>query len=239
MSSKHPTVRVLGQKSIPSTFLFRSLNHKQASHCKEDVKINAPGKGSRVSLSDFLNKKLHKSSVLPNSDMGKERPFSSPVGSSEVNGSNQGLNGPKKRGETEVKSVVDVVFEQFKCTRKEKEDALRSCDDGEFVSSGTDAMERGRKRKSPLGGGYGEQSAQKNIVVLGEGHPNPIHPTPTSKGKDLSSVSTKKPRHQFNHYANGSGWWNCDMAGVDNEEVGSNEVWEGVGSTTLGGLEWN
>lgn len=76
----------------------------------------------------------------------------SPVGSSEVNGSNQGLNGPKKRGETEVKSVVDVVFEQFKCTRKEKEDALRSCDDGEFVSSGTDAMERGRKRKSPLGG---------------------------------------------------------------------------------------
>lgn len=29
------------------------------------------------------------------------------------------------------------------------------------------------------------------------------------------------------------------MAGVDNEEVGSNEVWEGVGSTTLGGLEWN
>lgn len=76
----------------------------------------------------------------------------SPVCSSEVNGSNQGLNGPKKRGETEVQSVDDVVFELFKCTRKEKEEALRSCDDGEFGSSCTDAMERGRKRKSPLGG---------------------------------------------------------------------------------------
>ena len=29
------------------------------------------------------------------------------------------------------------------------------------------------------------------------------------------------------------------MEGVDNEEVGCNEVWEGVGSATLGGLDWN
>lgn len=29
------------------------------------------------------------------------------------------------------------------------------------------------------------------------------------------------------------------MEGVDNEEVGINEVWEGVGSTTLGGIEWH
>ncbi|KAH7834511.1 hypothetical protein Vadar_016856 [Vaccinium darrowii] len=145
MSSKHPPVRFLGQKTIPSTFIFRSSNQKQASHCKEDVKINAPNKGSRVSLSDFLNKKLHKSSVLPISVKGKERLFLSHVGSGE-------MNGVKKREETEVKSVVDVVFEQFKCTRNEKEDTPRSCDDGEFGSSGTGAMDRARKRKSPLGG---------------------------------------------------------------------------------------
>lgn len=39
--------------------------------------------------------------------------------------------------------------------------------------------------------------------------------------------------------ANGSGWWDCNMEGIDSEEVGCNEVWEGMGSTTLGGLEWH
>lgn len=38
---------------------------------------------------------------------------------------------------------------------------------------------------------------------------------------------------------NGGGWWDENMAGVDNEEVGCNDVWEGVGCTTLGGIEWN
>lgn len=39
--------------------------------------------------------------------------------------------------------------------------------------------------------------------------------------------------------ASGRGWWDCDREGIDNEEVGLNEVWEGVGSTTLGGIEWH
>lgn len=39
--------------------------------------------------------------------------------------------------------------------------------------------------------------------------------------------------------ANGCGWWEGDKEGVDSEEVGCNEVWEGMGSTTLGGLEWH
>ncbi|MCI07214.1 hypothetical protein A2U01_0028279 [Trifolium medium] len=34
--------------------------------------------------------------------------------------------------------------------------------------------------------------------------------------------------------ANGHGWWDDDMEGVDNEALGVSEVWEGVGSTTLG-----
>lgn len=39
--------------------------------------------------------------------------------------------------------------------------------------------------------------------------------------------------------ASGSGWWDSNMEGVDSEEVGLGEVWEGVGSTTLGGIEWH
>lgn len=38
---------------------------------------------------------------------------------------------------------------------------------------------------------------------------------------------------------NGSGFWDSNMLGIDNEEVGFSEVWEGVGSTTLGGIEWH
>ncbi|XP_020249532.1 uncharacterized protein LOC109826931 [Asparagus officinalis] len=38
---------------------------------------------------------------------------------------------------------------------------------------------------------------------------------------------------------NGRGWWDEDREGVDSEEVGCNDVWEGMGSTTLGGLEWH
>lgn len=40
--------------------------------------------------------------------------------------------------------------------------------------------------------------------------------------------------------ANGCGWWDCDMEGIDNEEVGFSEVWEGVGSTTFGEVgDWH
>ena len=39
--------------------------------------------------------------------------------------------------------------------------------------------------------------------------------------------------------AGGSGWWDSDMEGIDNEAVGSSEVWEGVGSATMGGLDWH
>ncbi|TVU30397.1 hypothetical protein EJB05_22016, partial [Eragrostis curvula] len=41
-------------------------------------------------------------------------------------------------------------------------------------------------------------------------------------------------------YASGGGWWHGDMEGVDGEEVGwTDDMWEGMGSVTLGGLEWH
>jgi hypothetical protein len=40
--------------------------------------------------------------------------------------------------------------------------------------------------------------------------------------------------------ASGGGWWHGDMEGVDGEEVGwTDDMWEGIGSVTLGGLEWH
>ncbi|GJN20847.1 hypothetical protein PR202_gb08275 [Eleusine coracana subsp. coracana] len=40
--------------------------------------------------------------------------------------------------------------------------------------------------------------------------------------------------------ASGGGWWHSDMEGVDGEEVGwTDDMWEGMGSVSLGGLEWH
>lgn len=38
---------------------------------------------------------------------------------------------------------------------------------------------------------------------------------------------------------NGGGWWDDNMEGIDSENVGCSSVWEGIGCTTLGGIEWH
>ncbi|GJS72736.1 hypothetical protein Tco_0705577 [Tanacetum coccineum] len=46
--------------------------------------------------------------------------------------------------------------------------------------------------------------------------------------------------YENKHYdAGGNGWWDSDMEDIDNEAVGSNEVWEGVRPATMGGLDWH
>ncbi|KAM3337571.1 hypothetical protein P3S68_031896 [Capsicum galapagoense] len=72
----------------------------------------------------------------------------------------------------------------------------------------------------------GTQSARKVLAVLGKGSAA----KPRRKVRMLDNI--EKPNTLFNHCK-------CNMEGVDNEEVGCNEVWEGMGSTTLGGLEWH
>ncbi|MCD7464736.1 hypothetical protein HAX54_053314 [Datura stramonium] len=66
-------------------------------------------------------------------------------------------------------------------------------------------------------GSSGNQSARKVLAVLGEGSAE----KPRRKLRMLENI--EKPSTLFDHYANGG--------------VGCNEVWEGMGSTTLGGLE--
>lgn len=57
---------------------------------------------------------------------------------------------------------------------------------------------------------------------------------------DTKSLCSQYLYINFQTDANGSGWWDCDMEGVDSEEVGHSEVWEGVGSTTYGDIvDWH
>ncbi|CAL8076559.1 unnamed protein product [Prunus armeniaca] len=79
---------------------------------------------------------------------------------------------------------------------------------------------------------------KKTFTVPG-GDPKPKPQAYQKRRRNESSVSKEKAGPVYNHYANGCGWWDCDREGIDNEEVGLNEVWEGVGSTTLGGIEWH
>ncbi|RCV42540.1 hypothetical protein SETIT_9G224700v2 [Setaria italica] len=97
------------------------------------------------------------------------------------------------------------------------------------------------KRKNPLGGNEdGGDAKARRVVVLGDDprpRPRPAwrrgRARPTRGGGDGG-------RPMYNHYASGGGWWHGDMEGVDGEEVGwTDDMWEGMGSVTLGGLEWH
>ncbi|XP_059446227.1 uncharacterized protein LOC132177789 isoform X3 [Corylus avellana] len=190
MNSGNTSIRALGQRSIASSFL--SCSSKSSSDSKEDIQSEASKKGSGSSLANFLDRKLHTTSVLP-------------------------------------RTV------EFKQTGEEKGDCEGSCSvGGEVESYKIDDVQDSRKRRNPFQVGEDEkQTARKHLLVLGG------DPKPKPKGREERFISKKKRRPLYNHYANGCGWWDCDMEGVDNEEVGVNEVWEGVGSTTLGGIEWH
>ncbi|KAF8392010.1 hypothetical protein HHK36_022350 [Tetracentron sinense] len=236
MKAKQPSLGGFGQRSIPSSLSFNSPCSFKESKANEQIKV--PQKHSRISLSDFLDRKLDKTSILPKTVQGKQRPFSVLVGGGDVAGSGHGRIGVKgRRGGAENDYVLDdSVFEQFKQTRTEKEDYDGSCGGVGVGGSTTNDSQESRKRRNPfeisIGGNEGN-TASRHLVVLGD------DPKPKQNGREDNFIRNKKPRSLFNHYTNGIGWWDCNMEGVDSEEVGCNEVWEGLGSTTLGGLEWN
>ncbi|KAG6420022.1 hypothetical protein SASPL_116536 [Salvia splendens] len=167
MSFNKNPLRPFGQRSITSTPLFRASN--RSNGCEQNAGIKAPtAKGSRISLSDFLNRKLHRSSVLPTS--------------------------------VEIIDIDDIEpTGKRKCLFEDHDDKLT-----------------GRKR----------------VLILGDDS----KPRRSSPRKVFTNGESKP---FFNHYDNGGGWWDENMAGVDNEEVGCNDVWEGVDCTTLGGIEWH
>ncbi|GMN62498.1 hypothetical protein TIFTF001_031578 [Ficus carica] len=235
MKAKETPFRAVGQRSIVSSFLSATSNPFKVS--KEETKNEGPEKGSRVSLSNFLQKKLNETSGLPSTVKGKSKPFSSLVGPRESSGCGSiDKQAESKQGgeEADLNSVVEqVVLEQFKHSGTVKGDCVGPRSVGEVESGDMTDVQGSRKRKS-LEGHYERQIRRKSFVVLG----GDLKLKQQRWVEKLTSKEIQVPA--YNHYANGGGWWDSNMEGVDNEEVGSTEVWEGVGSTTFGGtVDWH
>ncbi|KAI4338289.1 hypothetical protein L6164_016631 [Bauhinia variegata] len=228
MNSKHTPIRVFGQRLIPSS--FRSLPSNLSDDSKRNVGNVASGEGTRISLSDFLNRKLQKSSGLSGRVPGKSTPFLSPLG---LRTSTDGHDaGSVKQTEEETKNVNDkMILQRFKHTDEENHDSPSSIN--EVENSVVDDIQESKKRKDPFEGENERHAVRKKVVVLG-GEPKP-------RQKERTESCKEKPKQPlYNHYKNGRGWWDYDMEGVDNEEVGFTEIWEGVGSASLGGIvDWH
>ncbi|XP_054805326.1 uncharacterized protein LOC129308280 [Prosopis cineraria] len=234
ISKLQKPIRVFGQLSIDST--FRKLP-SDSSTSSNDLKGNegrqASHKSIPFSLSDFLDRKLQKSSVVLGRIQGKPTPFLSPLG--------LGISEVKDVGtieqvDKETKSISDrVIFEKFKHNDEEKGDFIGPSGVNETENSVEDDMQESRKRKNAFAGLSENQTVKRQVVILGgESTRKQIRRT------TAHSSSNKRPRPLYNHYKNGCGWWDCDMEGVDNEEVGFHEVWEGVGSASLGEIvDWH
>ncbi|CAA0818656.1 Unknown protein [Striga hermonthica] len=230
-SNKCQLIRPIGQRSITSTF----LSSHRYSDCEGDASIKAPNrKGTRPSLSDFLNSKLHTSSVLPTSVQGKELPFSCPVTRENSDKSVKGESRKKDEREEESKFLIDGAFDMFKNVQKNSRGLGTSSSDNETNIFCIDHIHETRKRKN-MNEGLCKPCGRKRMAVLGEDS-KPAHRPRVRRNFPANDESIP----HFNHYENGGGWWNDDMAGVDTEEVGcKNDAWEGVGCTTLGGIEWH
>ncbi|MFS8005929.1 hypothetical protein Hanom_Chr13g01243171 [Helianthus anomalus] len=117
MSSR---IRVRGQRSILSTFAhLPSANNNDDEHdCRENLQKK---KRQKISLSDFLDRKLQKTSDPSKLLQGKERPFLSPGTSVGANRLYNGANAEQKAKGPDSDGTLDIVLEQFK-HNKENED---------------------------------------------------------------------------------------------------------------------
>ncbi|XP_065030203.1 uncharacterized protein LOC135652839 [Musa acuminata AAA Group] len=221
MKPRPSGVREFGQTSLPPSFFSKSRvpdeHHPKRSSNKQPVP-----------LSEFLNRKLIK--TTDRSVKVKQTSFSS-IGSATKDSSS-------KNDEASGRFILhDVIFRQFMVSAKGKEQSGITGggeSGGPQLQSYTGGGDNSRKRKNPFdSSGDGERvTARKSMIVLGD------DPKPWRSRRGKTTVeTTDKPF--YDHYANGSGQWDCSKEGVDSEEVGCNDFWEGMGSTTLGGLEWH
>ncbi|KAK0608231.1 hypothetical protein LWI29_027539 [Acer saccharum] len=118
----------------------------------------------------------------------------------------------------------------FKHTNAERRDAP-----DELETPIEDSVKESRKRRNPFAGSDNSLPTQRPFIILGDD--SKYKRKGRKKGRKESLISNKKPRPHYNHLA--SGWWDSGMEGIDDEEVGFGEAWEGVGCTTFGGIEWH
>ncbi|KAL2325031.1 hypothetical protein Fmac_024089 [Flemingia macrophylla] len=193
-----------------------------------------PDPAARPTFTEIKNRLRNMLATLPKKrDNGKSTHFLSPLGLSRGEGGEASKEIEKEKS-CGFGSNDKVIFESFKPTKEDKGDFVSQIDFGELENSVGDDIQESKKRKAPFEGGNENHTARKHVVVLGGG--SNLKP----KGQNGNDSSSRRPRPHYNHYANGRGWWDYDMEGVDNEELGFSEVWEGVGSTTLGGIiDWH
>ncbi|CAL1401439.1 unnamed protein product [Linum trigynum] len=253
MKPKDNPIRAIGQRSIMSSLVFPSSSNRrnEISALDPDAageqKKNGLVNSSKLSLSDFLNKKLHKTAVRSRSLKGKSQPFLSPLGRR----TDSSVSGGSKDDMEERNSLAEVddelVFHLFKkpaVGEKGNAAADSSCGFGTITkptdssslpglgSSHSDCPSRtGLQACEQIK--HTAAAVRKPPLVLGGDQQE------RNRAAEDRFNNKKKQEKVYNHYANGSGWWDCDMEGVDSEEVGFGEIWEGVGTTTFGGIEWH
>ncbi|KAG1353980.1 hypothetical protein COCNU_07G000920 [Cocos nucifera] len=223
MKANQSGVRPFGQTTLLSSFASTSR------HPEEDAQSKTSKQS--VSLSEFLNRKIVKTTSRTikvkqstfasigsgNKDMGRKRDHAAGGGLVLDQARFRRFNPPEKDECGMGTSGVSGV--------------------GGFESDSTGVNQDSRKRKDPCGVPSvlcddERDSTPKYLVILGD------DPKPQPKKREKRFIN-KGAKPFYNHYANGCGWWEGDKEGVDSEEVGCNEVWEGMGSTTLGGLQWH
>ncbi|WCJ24238.1 hypothetical protein M5689_006212 [Euphorbia peplus] len=230
MYSKHNNeFRVLGQRSLPSSFVFRSSN--LAKNSEDDAQKKGSNIDSSCSFSDFLDKKLQRNPVMPKILKGKSKPFKSPLGA-KADDESTDCSFETKKEDKDGNCIGRQVFELFKHAGREK--GVQGFSDvvvAEIETSIFNNQQETRKRRNPFEVQDGKHTGRKESLALGDDDPKS-----KQKRSRKSFLSNKTPRPLYNHYGSGSGWWDSDMEGVDTEAVGLGEIWEGVGSTTFGGL---
>ncbi|XP_010920349.1 uncharacterized protein [Elaeis guineensis] len=221
MKANQSGVRPFGQTTLLTSFVSTSR------HPNEDAQSKTSKQS--VSLSEFLNRKIVK--TTSRSIKVKQSTFAT------IGSGNKDL-GRKRDDEAGEGLVLDQArFWRFNRPAKDECGMGTSGVGGVagFESESAGVNRDSRKRKDPCGVRSADDerdSTPKYLVILGD------DPKPRPKKREKRFINNEaKPF--YNHYANGCGWWEGDKEGVDSEEVGCNEVWEGMGSTTLGGLQWH
>ncbi|GAB2295712.1 hypothetical protein Dimus_029866 [Dionaea muscipula] len=263
-ASESERIREAGQRSLHSTrFLLRHCD-SDAEGAKRHMSRPCSSKQPPVSLSDYLARKLHATSTststsdtstsfppLPLPDNKQNKFPSSAVHHNYIcafAGPRDHSLGRTGQNKEEASLVIeDSVFKQFRHLPAGGEENGTTveppCNDTHAPTTLAMDEQESRKRKNPFvrfDGHENQSGARKHLLTIGE-DPKP-KPKPKARRTTLEkgSFSNKNPRPPlFNHYESGSGWWDCDREGVDNDEVGCNEMWEGMASTTLGELQWN
>ncbi|KAG0503130.1 hypothetical protein HPP92_003202 [Vanilla planifolia] len=215
-------MRQIGQATLSSSFISTSRAVNKDSLANP---LKQP-----ISLSEFLNRKVGKSSDRL---LQEKRASIGSIGSIGFN--KKDLDGNRGDAGNSL-SMKGASLQQLRCALKRK-DGIDVDDFTAVEEVGVDGLKnelqcpRKRKKQSEFSPGDAVHNP-KYLVIVGD------DPKPRPRKRKQMAVD-KTDKSIYNHYATGHGYWDGDKEGIDYEEVGYNEVWEGVGTTTLGGLDWH